>query len=236
MDRERSTEAHFVRAFSLSELPEMGCRTVTLEGHVIAVFQTIVGIFAVDNRCPHMGFPLDRGSVKDCILTCHWHHARFDLKSGGTFDQWADDVRVFPVEVRDGAVWIDVAEQDDLSRRRIERLRVGLERDIPLVIGKSVIGLMQTDGGARDAFKLGLEFGTHNRRSGWGSGLTILPPTIVRVRSIRGLARWPRIPPGRLRSSPCVHCLAHAQISRRSSDGSVHSSKYATAKAPNDVA
>ncbi len=44
-------------------------------------------IFAVDNRCPHMGFPLDRGTFKDCILTCHWHHARFDLNTGGTFDQ-----------------------------------------------------------------------------------------------------------------------------------------------------
>ncbi len=175
MDREPpATEARFVRAFALTELPEMGCCTVTLEGHVIAVFQTIVGIFAVDSRCPHMGFPLDRGSVKDCILTCHWHHARFDLKSGGTFDQWADDVRVFPVEVRDGAVWIDVAEHDDPIRRRDERLRVGLERDIPLVIGKSVIGLMQSDGGAREAFKIGLGFGTRNRRAGWGSGLTIL--------------------------------------------------------------
>lgn len=53
-----------------------------------------------DNRCPHMGFPLDRGTVKDCILTCHWHHARFDLASGGTSDPWADDVRAFPVTIR----------------------------------------------------------------------------------------------------------------------------------------
>jgi nitrite reductase/ring-hydroxylating ferredoxin subunit len=174
MDREPASEARFVRAFPLTELPEMGSRTVTIEGHVIVVFQTIVGVFAVDNRCPHMGFPLDRGSIKDCILTCHWHHARFELKSGGTFDQWADDVRVFPVEIRNGAVWIDVAEHGDPNRRRIERLRVGLERDIPLVIAKSVIGLMQTDGGAREAFKIGLEFGTRNRRAGWGSGLTIL--------------------------------------------------------------
>jgi nitrite reductase/ring-hydroxylating ferredoxin subunit len=54
---------------------------------------------AFDNRCPHMGFPLDRGSVEDGILTCHWHHARFDLASGCTFDLWADDVPICPVEV-----------------------------------------------------------------------------------------------------------------------------------------
>lgn len=38
-------------------------------------------MFAVDNRCPHMGFPLDRGTCGDGILTCHWHHASFDLAS-----------------------------------------------------------------------------------------------------------------------------------------------------------
>jgi nitrite reductase/ring-hydroxylating ferredoxin subunit len=37
-----------------------------------------------------MGFLLDRGSVEDGVLTCHWHHARFDLASGCTFDLWAD--------------------------------------------------------------------------------------------------------------------------------------------------
>jgi hypothetical protein len=43
-----------------------------------------------------MGFPLERGSVEDGILTCHWHHARFDLESGCTFDLWADDVPICP--------------------------------------------------------------------------------------------------------------------------------------------
>ena len=56
-------------------------------------------VFALDNRCPHIGFPLQRGSVEDGILTCHWHHARFDLQSGCTFDLWADDAPIFPVEV-----------------------------------------------------------------------------------------------------------------------------------------
>jgi len=53
-----------------------------------------------------MGFPLDRGSVEDGTLTCHWHHARFDLASGCSFDLWADDVPTCPTEVRDGEVWV----------------------------------------------------------------------------------------------------------------------------------
>ena len=35
------------------------------------------------------------------ILTCH-----FDLESGCTFDLWADDVPVCPVEVRNNQVWV----------------------------------------------------------------------------------------------------------------------------------
>jgi nitrite reductase/ring-hydroxylating ferredoxin subunit len=54
-----------------------------------------------------MGFPLDRGSVEDGILTCHWHHARFELASGCTFDLWADDVPTCPVEIRAGdQIWV----------------------------------------------------------------------------------------------------------------------------------
>jgi nitrite reductase/ring-hydroxylating ferredoxin subunit len=63
-------------------------------------------VVALDNRCPHMGFPLDKGTVDDGILTCHWHHARFDLASGCTFDLWADDVPTCPVEVRGGEIWV----------------------------------------------------------------------------------------------------------------------------------
>jgi nitrite reductase/ring-hydroxylating ferredoxin subunit len=164
----------FVRAGSLAQIPEGKSMTVSIDGHVIAIFHTAEGIFAVDNRCPHMGFPLDRGTVKDCILTCHWHHARFDLHSGGAFDQWADDVRAFPVKVADGEVFVNVAIQGDLRRHLIERLRDGIERNIPLVIGKSVIALLDDNGDAREAFRIGLEFGARYRRDGWGAGLTTL--------------------------------------------------------------
>ncbi len=164
----------FVRAASVAALPQASRMTVNLDGHMIALFHTSEGIFAVDNRCPHMGFPLDRGTVKDCILTCHWHYARFDLHSGGAFDSWADDVRAFPVRVEGDDILIDLAPRDDPRQHRVERLRDGIERNISLVIGKSVIAMLDEDGDAREPFRIGLEFGTHYRRDGWGAGLTTL--------------------------------------------------------------
>ena len=92
------------RAASLEELEAKGRMVVGVEGNTVCLLLEGGEVHAVDNRCPHMGFPLHRGTVVDGILTCHWHHARFDLCSGGTFDQWADELRRFPVEVEDGEI------------------------------------------------------------------------------------------------------------------------------------
>src|SRR5690348_1450025 len=173
-----STSAQrWMRAARAADVRTSGRLAVQLDGHAVALFSWNERIYAVDNRCPHMGFPLDRGTVADGILICHWHHARFDLASGGTFDQFADDVRAFPVEVRDGEVWADLRPRPPAQQRQHqrERLRVGLERDIPLVMAKAILTLM--DGGADQAvepFRIGLDFGTHYREAGWGQGLTIL--------------------------------------------------------------
>src|SRR5919199_4402504 len=102
-----------VRAASLTALRTSGRLVVHVDRHTICLFADGDQVWAVDNRCPHMGFPLHRGSLCDGILTCHWHHARFDLSTGGTFDQWADDLRRFPVEVRGDDAFVDVSPPDD---------------------------------------------------------------------------------------------------------------------------
>ena len=158
-----------VRAASLDELRESGRLVVSAAGHTVVLFLDGEHIRAVDNRCPHMGFPLHRGTCSDGILTCHWHHARFDLETGGTFDPWADDLRAFPVEVRDGEVFIDPRPPDNVEEHQRKRLRDGLERDLPLVLAKAVLVVEPAE-----VLRIGIEFGTRYRRDGWGRGLTIL--------------------------------------------------------------
>jgi nitrite reductase/ring-hydroxylating ferredoxin subunit len=169
-----TTEGNWSFAGKLDQVRAAGKLAVQLDGHAVVLITQGERIYALDNRCPHMGFPLERGTVKDGILTCHWHHARFDMESGGTFDPWADDVRGFPVEVRNGEVWVDLAWRGDLYEHHRRRLNTGLERDLSLVIGKSVLSLMDSGGDAVDPFIAGLEFGATFRRGGWGQGLTIL--------------------------------------------------------------
>jgi nitrite reductase/ring-hydroxylating ferredoxin subunit len=164
---------HYVRAAQLADVQAAGNLVVHVEGQTIALFSVDDKVYAVDNRCPHMGFPLQRGTVQNCILTCHWHHARFDLTSGGTFDAWADDVRAFPIEIRAGEVWVDLAPHIDPQTHQRQRLIDGLEQSISLVIAKSVIALLDEGTDATEPFRVGLDFGTRYRQDGWGAGLTI---------------------------------------------------------------
>ena len=167
-----------IRAGTLEQIKERGCTVVTVGGHAIGVFNHEGEVYAVDNRCPHMGFPLDRGSVRDGILTCHWHHARFDLSSGGTFNPFADDVRSFPVTVVDGEVWVDPepASRDE-ERHWQSRLEDGLEHNIRLVIAKAVLGMHGTGSDYREPLGIGARFGTTYSANGWGAAMSILTCT-----------------------------------------------------------
>src|SRR5919202_596657 len=165
---------HVVRAASLSELRAAGRLVVHVDRHTVCLFAVGDDVHAVDNRCPHMGFPLHRGTVCDGILTCHWHHARFDLSTGGTFDQFADELRRFPVELDGDAVFVDLSPPHDPVAHQRKRLRDGLERDIPLVLAKATIALLEDDPAGVDVFRAGLDFGVARRGGGWFRGLTTL--------------------------------------------------------------
>ncbi len=193
-DMERSTEARaqsnresqggqtavrdmtgYIKVGPLDDLRRLGCLVVTGKGHTISVFYHHGRVYAVDNRCPHMGFPLARGTVKDGILTCHWHHARFDLASGGTFDPFADDVGAFPVTIVGDEVWVNpTPPARDPVHHWSTRLREGLEHTIRLVIAKSVLGLQASGADDRIPLQLGTQFGMAYAAEGWGPAMSIL--------------------------------------------------------------
>jgi nitrite reductase/ring-hydroxylating ferredoxin subunit len=169
-----TTVRELVRVCSLADLERDRMRVTTAAGRAILLVLDEGRVLALDNRCPHMGFPLRRGTVEDGILTCHWHHARFDLASGCTFDLFADDAPTFDVEVRDGDVWLDpTPPRHDRREHWLGRLEVGLEQDISLVLAKSAIALTE-QGAATDALTRAATFGLRNRRAGWSQGMTIL--------------------------------------------------------------
>jgi nitrite reductase/ring-hydroxylating ferredoxin subunit len=165
----------FVHVGNLEDLRAKGRIVIRGRHRPILLVHDNGRVFALDNRCPHMGFPLDRGSIEDGILTCHWHHARFELASGCTFDLWADDVPTCPVEIRAGGeIWVKPAfGYPDPAEHWRQRLADGLAHNLSLVIAKAVHGLLAAGRPASDVVRQAALFGTRHRDD-WSAGLTIL--------------------------------------------------------------
>ncbi len=176
-------ESDLLRVCALAELQAKGVVTATGNGHTVAVFWHNERAYAVDNRCPHMGFPLAQGICEDGVLTCYWHYARFDLDSGGAFDIWAGDLRTFPVTVRDDDVWIDLRatqNADELYAEEGLRLAKALEQGISLNQAKSILAMRDlkpadaTGQIVATTAQFGVRRGSSRNPGGWGDGLTIL--------------------------------------------------------------
>ena len=69
---------------SSADLARRGRVVVSLPGLEVEVLvvKTALGVYAVENMCPHTGAPLEGGFVDNATITCAAHGFRFDLGSG----------------------------------------------------------------------------------------------------------------------------------------------------------
>jgi nitrite reductase/ring-hydroxylating ferredoxin subunit len=98
-----------VRVCSVEEIPPGEARAFTVEGFEIAIFNTGDEIYAIENRCPHMGAELSEGEIVDGSVCCHNHGWIIDLETGEVADREGIVVPTFPVTLKDGQIYIQIA-------------------------------------------------------------------------------------------------------------------------------
>lgn len=181
VDNKEMNQFVFYKLCPADEFREGSGKPFTVKGTHLAVFLNEGNYCAVDNRCPHMGYPMSKGSIRDGVLICHWHHWEFDLKTGGCFLTSGDDLKVFPVEVReDGFVYVGLFgdEKEEARRRLVDRgkraLIQGLKDRSSFLIAKAVTALRQSDATAQEIIQHGLFYGAHKTNGGVSSGIAIL--------------------------------------------------------------
>lgn len=86
----------FIRVTGTDELLEGQMKSFPVNGTKVLLVKTNGSIYAVDNKCPHIGKPLDRGKLDGCVLECAFHHARFDLRTGNN----VGDAKIFFLKMR----------------------------------------------------------------------------------------------------------------------------------------
>lgn len=140
-------ENQWVKTIPCGSLQDGQAEAVAMpNGRTVAVFFWDGNYFATDNQCPHMGFPLVRGSVKNGVLTCDWHGRAFDIQSGGCFHSQCDDLDVFPIKVEDDFVWVQYSSDRPAKiQANLRLLWEGLLGDDRWTMSKALALLLDAD-------------------------------------------------------------------------------------------
>jgi len=73
---------NIVRLASLSELSQEKIKIASTPGKEIALFSVGGKVYALDNACPHAGFPLGEGEISGEWVICPGHSFYYGLKTG----------------------------------------------------------------------------------------------------------------------------------------------------------
>ena len=106
-----------IRVCSVEDVPKGSTLAVAPEGIQIAIVHGEDGEFyAIYDECSHAEIPLSEGEVDGRTLECWLHGSRFDMRTGEPTGLPATEpVPVYPVEIRDGDVYISLEPSNGVT-------------------------------------------------------------------------------------------------------------------------
>lgn len=89
-----------------SEMPPGKLNKVSVDGKEVLVVNLDGNYFAMDDTCTHSGASLSEGQLDGSTVTCGWHGAKFDCKTG--------KLEKFPAKINDLKSYKVIVESDDI--------------------------------------------------------------------------------------------------------------------------
>jgi len=89
----------------LTDIPDRGMRTFTVEGESVLLARIGETVYALLDECSHDGAPLSEGELDEEAVVCPWHFSRFCLRTGAVLESPAhDDIPTYAVTMSGGEV------------------------------------------------------------------------------------------------------------------------------------
>src|SRR5215472_15556018 len=101
--------AEFVKVARVDQIAPGAAKAVEAGGRKIALFNIDGTFYAIDDTCTHRGGPLSEGMLIGEEVTCPWHGAVFDVRSGAVLGPPAPrDVVHYAVRVEGGDIEVEL--------------------------------------------------------------------------------------------------------------------------------
>ena len=84
-------------------------KKVSIDGNDIVVMNIDANYFAISDTCSHAGGSLSEGKIEGSTITCDWHGAQFECKSGKLikFPGEIDDLRSYDVVIESDNIFVE---------------------------------------------------------------------------------------------------------------------------------
>ena len=98
----------YLRACPTADLWIGEMRGFTLRGQRVVLINEGGEVSAFADRCAHQGVPISEGRLQGGVVTCRAHEWQYDARTGQGINPAGARLSRYPVEIRDGEIWIDL--------------------------------------------------------------------------------------------------------------------------------
>lgn len=104
-----SKMAKYIEVASTSEIKNGELKSFNVNGESIILINLDGEFFAYKNQCSHMEFELDDAEIEGEILTCPWHGAQFNIRTGDVVRLPASEpLEKYEVKVENGKIFVKI--------------------------------------------------------------------------------------------------------------------------------
>lgn len=102
----------FIKVARINDLEDGELMAVEVDGEPVCLAKVDGTIYAFTDDCTHIGGPLNEGELDDDVLTCPWHGAQFNIRTGKVLRGPArQDIQTYAVKVDNDDILVSIPDE-----------------------------------------------------------------------------------------------------------------------------
>lgn len=103
----------FFKVAELDEVTEGELLPIEVDGEPVCLTKINDVLYAFTDNCTHISGPLHEGGLDNCVVTCPWHMAQFDVRTGKVVRGPArQDLYMYPVKTEKDGIYLGLPPEE----------------------------------------------------------------------------------------------------------------------------
>ena len=103
----------FLKVARDEDIKEGGKLALEVDGELVCLARVEGCVYAFTDNCTHISGPLNQGELAGHVLTCPWHGAQFDVRTGKVLRGPArQDILTYPVKIEDHTIFLQLPDEE----------------------------------------------------------------------------------------------------------------------------